>query len=90
MKDLGEAKKILGMEIKWDRRKDTIWLTQSQYLRRILQRFGMDGSAKPVSTPLASHFKLNDCMSPTMDGVTLEQVRPIDPFGKISTPLSLI
>ncbi|TXG74239.1 hypothetical protein EZV62_002818 [Acer yangbiense] len=37
MKDLGEAKKILGMEIKRDRVKGTICLTQTQYLKTVLQ-----------------------------------------------------
>ncbi|PSS08126.1 Endonuclease [Actinidia chinensis var. chinensis] len=64
MKDLGEAKKILGMEIKRDRVKGTVWLTQSQYLKKVLQRFGIDSSTKPVSTPLASHFRLSASMSP--------------------------
>lgn len=64
MKDLGEAKKILGMEIQRDRRKGTVCLTQTQYLKKILQRFGVDGKTKPVSTPLAPHFKLSASMSP--------------------------
>ena len=64
MKDLGKAKKILGMEIQRDRRKGTVYLTQTQYLKKILQRFGVDGKTKPVSTPLAPHFKLSASMSP--------------------------
>uniref|UniRef100_A0A5B7BYT4 Reverse transcriptase Ty1/copia-type domain-containing protein n=1 Tax=Davidia involucrata TaxID=16924 RepID=A0A5B7BYT4_DAVIN len=64
MKDLGEAKKILGMEIKRDRVKGTVFLTQTQYLKNVLQRFGMDGTAKSVNTPLAAHFKLSALMSP--------------------------
>jgi len=32
MKDLGEAKKVLGMEIERDRRSGTISLTQKEYL----------------------------------------------------------
>ena len=44
MKDLGEAKKILGMEIKRDRAKGTICLTQTQYLKTVLQRFGIDSN----------------------------------------------
>ena len=64
MKDLGEAKKILGMEIQRDRRKGTVCLTQTQYLKKILQRFRVDGKIKPVSTPLAPHFKLSALMSP--------------------------
>ena len=42
-------------------------MTKSQYLRRILKRFGMDRSAKPISTLLASHFKLSASMSPSTD-----------------------
>ena len=64
MKDLGEAKKILGMEIQRDRIKGTVCLTQTQYLKRVLQRFGIDGKAKAVSTPLAAHFKLSALLSP--------------------------
>jgi hypothetical protein len=64
MKDVGEAKKILGMEIRRDRRKGTVCLTQTQYLNKILRRFGVDGKTKPISTPLAPHFKLSASMSP--------------------------
>ena len=64
MKDLGEAKKILGMEIQRDKRKGTVCLTQTQYLKKILQRFGVDGKTKPVSTPLAPHLKLSASLSP--------------------------
>ncbi|TXG67139.1 hypothetical protein EZV62_008414 [Acer yangbiense] len=48
MKDLGEAKKILGIEIKRDRAKGTICLTQTQYLKTVLQRFGIDSKSKPA------------------------------------------
>lgn len=65
MKDLGEAKKILGMEIKRDKLKGTICLTQTQYLKNILQRFGIDDNTKHVSTPLAPYFKLSASMSPS-------------------------
>uniref|UniRef100_A0A5B6ZAJ2 Putative retrotransposon protein, Ty1-copia sub-class n=1 Tax=Davidia involucrata TaxID=16924 RepID=A0A5B6ZAJ2_DAVIN len=67
MKDLGEAKKIIGMEIKRDRMKGTVCLTQTQYLKNVLQRFGIDGKSKPISTPLAPHFKLSALMSPHTD-----------------------
>ncbi|TXG68545.1 hypothetical protein EZV62_003480 [Acer yangbiense] len=65
--DLREAKKILSMEIKRDRAKGTICLTQTQYLKTVLQRFGINNKYKPVSTPLAPHFKLSALMSPTID-----------------------
>ena len=63
MKDLGEAKKILGMEITRDKVTGTVWLTQKQYLKNVLKRFGMDDNTKPVSTPLAPHFKLSAKLS---------------------------
>ena len=64
MKDLGEAKKILGMEIARDRQRGTLYLTQKQYLKKVLQRFGMFEKTKPVSTPLAPHFKLSASQCP--------------------------
>ena len=59
MKDLGEAKKILIMEIARDRQRGTLCLTQKQYLKKVLQCFSMSEKTKPVSTPLAPHFKLS-------------------------------
>ncbi|CAL9002404.1 unnamed protein product [Prunus brigantina] len=63
MKDLGEARKIPGMEIERDRAKGKISLCQKQYLKKVLHRFGMNENSKPVSTPLAPHFKLSASMS---------------------------
>ena len=67
MKDLGEAKKILDMEISRDRERGKLWLSQKQYLKMILQCFGMYDDTKPVSTPLAPHLKLSGRLSPTTD-----------------------
>jgi len=64
MKDLGEAKKVLGMKIDRDRRSDKVSLTQKGYLQKVLQRFNIDKDTKFVSTPLVPHFKLNATMSP--------------------------
>lgn len=58
MKDLGAAKKILGMEIHRDRQAGKLFLSQKNYIQKILCRFNMD-SCKSVSTPLAAHFKLS-------------------------------
>ena len=67
MKNLFKAKKILGIEIGRDRVKGTIHLTQKQYLTKVLQHFGMNSNTKPVSTPLAPHFKLSALLSPRTD-----------------------
>src|ERR1044072_3617706 len=58
MKDLGKAKKILGMKILRDRRAKKLWMSQSSYIENVLKRFDMR-RCKPVSTPLANHFKLS-------------------------------
>jgi hypothetical protein len=63
MKDLGDAKKILGMRITRDRKNRKLTLSQGEYIEKVLERFRMQ-NAKPVSTPLASHFKLTKEMCP--------------------------
>ncbi|KAG8480197.1 hypothetical protein CXB51_024909 [Gossypium anomalum] len=66
MKDLGPAKKILGMEILRDRKVSKLYLSQKGYIEKLLCRFNMR-SAKPVSTPLAAHFRLSSALSPQSD-----------------------
>ena len=58
MKDLGLAKKILGMEIKRDRSKGIMFLSQGKYLKKVLETFRMT-SYKHVMSQLAAHFKLS-------------------------------
>lgn len=58
MKDLGAAKRILGMEIVRSRATGELWLSQEGYLNKILKTYGLL-EAKPVTTPLGSHFKLS-------------------------------
>ncbi|PON33692.1 hypothetical protein PanWU01x14_350640, partial [Parasponia andersonii] len=41
-------------------------LSQEEYVKKVLSRFNMNG-AKPVSTPLASHFKLTKEQSPSTE-----------------------
>ncbi|KAG8501080.1 hypothetical protein CXB51_003194 [Gossypium anomalum] len=66
MKDLGPAKKILGMEILRDRKTSKLYLSQKGYIEKALCRFNMQ-SAKPVSTLLAAHFRLSSVLSPQSD-----------------------
>jgi hypothetical protein len=66
MKDLGEAKKILGMEIHRDRKNGKLWLSQQKYVEKILMRFDMN-NVKLVSIPLASHFKISSSLCPSTD-----------------------
>ena len=63
MKELGVAKKILGMEICRDRQAGKLFLSQQRYIKKVLDRFNMN-DCKPVSTPLAAHFKLSSNLCP--------------------------
>jgi len=56
MKDLGAAKKILGMEINRNRSEGALWLSQEGYLNKILETYNMS-EPKPTMTPLGAHFK---------------------------------
>jgi len=64
MKDLGEARRLLGMKIERDRVKERVSLTQKAYLQKVLQNFLIDDEAKSVGSLLASHFKLSARLSP--------------------------
>jgi hypothetical protein len=50
MKDLGKLRFMLGMEIKRDRVNGIIEVSQSAYIARVLEKFGLADS-KPVATP---------------------------------------
>ena len=51
MKDMGEASEILGIEINRNRSRRTLFLHQSRYTQRVLERFEME-SSKPVASPM--------------------------------------
>ncbi|CAA7062683.1 unnamed protein product [Microthlaspi erraticum] len=57
MKDLGAARKILGMEITRDRAAGALWLSQEGYLNKILETYKME-EAKSVTTPLGAHMRM--------------------------------
>ena len=74
MKDLGPVKKNLGMQITRNKQKGLLQLSQAEYINRILQRVNMS-DAKPVSTPLASHFHLSKDQS-----LKMEEEREFNPL----------
>ena len=51
------------MRIIRDNANGILKLSQSKYVKKVLNRFNMN-KAKPVSTPLGSHFKLSKEQSP--------------------------
>src|SRR5438046_3854045 len=56
MKDLGVARKFLGMEIEYSD-DGSIKLHQDQYIQSLLEHHGME-NCNPVSTPLDMSVKL--------------------------------
>lgn len=58
IKDLGEVKNCLGMNVKFDRENDTISLDQSNYIDQLLQRFEML-DCKAVNTPIEAGLSLD-------------------------------
>ena len=71
MKDLGLANKILEMQIYRDRKDMKIWLSQVNYLRKVLRCFNMQ-ECKPISTPLPVNFKLSSDMSLSNEAKKME------------------
>lgn len=57
MKDLGTAKRILGMEITRYRDKGKLYLTQKGYLQKVLESYHMS-DCKTTQGPIANHFRL--------------------------------
>ena len=74
MKDLGEARRILGMDIIRNRSQRELRLVQSDYVQKLLLKYQMNES-KEVSTPLASHFTLSMDQRPKSDAVREELSR---------------
>ena len=51
MVDQGEIHYLLGMSIKRDRECRTLTISQTNYIEKVLRKFGME-NCKPISTPL--------------------------------------
>lgn len=58
MKDLGPARRILGMDIFRDREKGILRLSQSVYIKKVIANFRMQ-DAKTAATPIGAHLKLS-------------------------------
>ncbi|CAM8940962.1 unnamed protein product [Rhodiola kirilowii] len=61
--DFGGAKKILVMHIRRNRKEKRLLLCQTDYLTKVVEKFDIK-NAKPVLTPVTSHFKLSKDQEP--------------------------
>ena len=68
MKDMGEAHFILGVQVRRDRASRQLCLSQAEYVRTMLERFGMQ-DCKPAASPMATGNKLlkTDCTTDTTE-----------------------
>ena len=84
MKDLGNAKRILGMYIERDRKNCFLKIHQKPYLQKIVAKFG-NLNSKPVQVPLAGHFVLskNQCPKSRSDIIKMENVPYSNAIGSI-------
>ena len=71
VKDMGELKYFLGVTVDQETNPDCIWIGQSGYTQRVLNKFGMD-QAKPVWTPVDASAKL---VKTSEDRETVDQVK---------------
>jgi hypothetical protein len=75
MKDLGEAQSILGLQIHRDRSQRHLSLSQSQSIKAVLERFGMQ-ECSPAATPMSAGQKLLQSDCPT-DLVEQDEMRRV-------------
>ena len=75
MKDLGDAYHILGMRVTRDHKKGLLYLSQGEYVHKVLERFSMQ-SGRLVSSPLPAYLKLSkdDCPKSVEDKATMAKV----------------
>ena len=57
---------VLGIEITRDRKSGLLFLSQQNYINKVLDRFNIK-DVKPISTPIALHFKLSVKQCPSTD-----------------------
>lgn len=84
MVDMGLAHSVLGMRIQRDEVNKTFKIDQSEYISRVLKRFGMD-DCNPVSTPLDLSQKLTaDMCSQTYEAQKeMEKVPYMEAIGRL-------
>ncbi|GJV13758.1 retrotransposon protein, putative, ty1-copia subclass [Tanacetum coccineum] len=84
MKELGEAKKILSMEIVRDRSHKILRVSQSGYVSKILNNFRID-NGKSVKMQLGGHFKLSlkNCLVGDCDVERMSKVLYANAVGSL-------
>lgn len=58
MKDLGNAKFVLGIKIERDRTNKALSISQSEYINNVVRKFGMEDSRRETYTPMNPGMRL--------------------------------
>jgi hypothetical protein len=84
LRDLGPTSFLLGVEVKRDRSKRTLTLSQRRYILDILERFEMS-DCNEVATPLDPNIRLNSSMSPqtTQDVEAMHSIPYLQAVGAL-------
>jgi hypothetical protein len=82
--DLGELHWLLGIEIRRDRDRRTIHLSQRSYLDSILARYSLQ-DLKPVSTPMETSARLSSSQAPatTLEIAKMRDVPYLEAVGSL-------
>ncbi|KAL0323439.1 UNVERIFIED_CONTAM: Copia protein [Sesamum angustifolium] len=59
MKDHGKASYVLGIEIHWDCSRGILGLSEKNYIKKVLKRYGMQ-DCKPGDTPVTKEYLLHE------------------------------
>ena len=84
MKDLGSARKILGINISRDRTENSVFISQKNYLQKLVSKFSLKG-AKPARQPMTGQFHLskNQCPTTPTDLEYMEKVPYSSAVGSV-------
>jgi len=84
MKDMGEATYVIGIEIFRDRSRGLLGLSQKQYIKRILERFGMENySTSVVPLQKGDKFRLMQCPQNERERKQMERIPYASAIGSL-------
>ena len=75
IKYMGSLRWLLGVGIERDREKRTISFSQTAYIQKIVEHFGME-EAKPLSVPISPGHNLTKSQSPS-DPQAIEEMKRV-------------
>jgi hypothetical protein len=85
IKDMGDAEWLLGMKVRRDRASHQIMLSQEQYIVKAAERYGVQLSSKPPSTPGVDYQEETAAKSPPCDKTLFQQLTGTLIYATIST-----